>query len=89
MKFGYFDDNAKEYVITSPKTPLPWINYLGCEDFFSLVSNTCGGYSFIKMQSCYVLPDTVTTMFPETATDITTILKKEIPSGIRLDANQD
>ena len=36
MKFGYFDDNAKEYVITSPKTPLPWINYLGCEDFFSL-----------------------------------------------------
>ena len=34
MKFGYFDDNAKEYVITSPKTPLPWINYLGCEDFF-------------------------------------------------------
>ena len=39
MKFGYFDDNAKEYVITSPKTPLPWINYLGCEDFFSLVSN--------------------------------------------------
>ena len=48
MKFGYFDDHAKEYVITSPKTPLPWINYLGCEDFFSLVSNTCGGYSFYK-----------------------------------------
>ena len=48
MKFGYFDDNAKEYVITSPKTPLPWINYLGCEDLFSLVSNTCGGYSFYK-----------------------------------------
>jgi cellobiose phosphorylase len=48
MKFGYFDDPNKEYVITSPKTPLPWINYLGCEDFFSLVSNTCGGYSFYK-----------------------------------------
>ena len=48
MKFGHFDDVAKEYVITSPKTPLPWINYLGCEDFFSLVSNTCGGYSFYK-----------------------------------------
>ena len=60
MKFGYFDDNAKEYVITSPKTPLPWINYLGCEDFFSLVSNTCAATAFIKMQSCYVLPDTVT-----------------------------
>ena len=48
MKYGYFDDNAKEYVITTPKTPLPWINYLGCRDFFSLVSNTCGGYSFYK-----------------------------------------
>lgn len=48
MKFGYFDDEKKEYVITSPKTPLPWINYLGSEDFFSLVSNTCGGYSFYK-----------------------------------------
>lgn len=48
MKFGYFDDDRKEYVITSPRTPLPWINYLGCEDFFSLVSNTCGGYSFYK-----------------------------------------
>ncbi len=48
MKFGHFDDANKEYVITSPKTPLPWINYLGCENFFSLVSNTCGGYSFYK-----------------------------------------
>lgn len=46
MKFGYFDDQNKEYVITSPKTPLPWINYLGCESFFSLISNTGGGYSF-------------------------------------------
>ena len=48
MKFGHFDDQNKEYVITSPRTPLPWINYLGCENFFSLVSNTCGGYSFYK-----------------------------------------
>lgn len=43
MKFGYFDDTNKEYVITSPETPLPWINYLGNESFFSLISNTCGG----------------------------------------------
>ena len=42
MKFGYFDDRNKEYVITTPQTPLPWINYLGSEDFFSLVSNTAG-----------------------------------------------
>lgn len=48
MKYGHFDDAKREYVITDPKTPLPWINYLGCEDFFSLVSNTCGGYSFYK-----------------------------------------
>ena len=48
MNYGYFDDPAKEYVITSPKTPLPWINYLGCENFFSLISNTGGGYSFYK-----------------------------------------
>ncbi len=48
MEYGHFDDNHKEYVITRPDTPYPWINYLGCEDFFSLVSNTAGGYSFYK-----------------------------------------
>ncbi|MBQ1527359.1 MAG: glycosyl transferase, partial [Lachnospiraceae bacterium] len=48
MKFGYFDDENREYVITTPKTPLPWINYLGCRDFFTLLSNTCGGYTFYK-----------------------------------------
>ncbi|MBQ1473626.1 MAG: glycosyl transferase [Lachnospiraceae bacterium] len=48
MKFGYFDDEAKEYVITTPKTPLPWINYLGSQDFFGLFSNTAGGYDFYK-----------------------------------------
>lgn len=48
MKFGYFDDQNREYVITSPATPQPWINYLGNENFFSLISNTCGGYSFYK-----------------------------------------
>ena len=48
MKFGFFDDANREYAITNPKTPWPWINYLGNEDFFSLVSNTAGGYSFFK-----------------------------------------
>ena len=48
MKFGYFDDANREYVITTPKTPLPWINYLGCSEFFTLISNTCGGYTFYK-----------------------------------------
>ena len=46
--FGHFDDANREYVITDPKTPWPWINYLGNEDFFSLISNTAGGYSFYK-----------------------------------------
>lgn len=48
MKFGHFDDRNREYVITNPKTPWPWINYLGNENFFSLISNTAGGYSFYK-----------------------------------------
>ena len=48
MKYGHFDDAAREYVITRPDTPLPWINYLGCEAYFGLISNTAGGYSFYK-----------------------------------------
>jgi cellobiose phosphorylase len=48
VKYGYFDDNAKEYVITRPDTPLPWINYLGCEAYFGIISNTAGGYSFYR-----------------------------------------
>lgn len=48
MKFGYFDDKKREYVITDPKTPLPWINFLGTQQFFSLISHTSGGYSFYK-----------------------------------------
>lgn len=48
MKFGFFDDEKREYVINNPKTPFPWINYLGNEDYFGLVSNTAGGYAFYK-----------------------------------------
>ncbi|MBN8580408.1 MAG: glycosyl transferase [Anaerolineae bacterium] len=48
MKYGHFDDNAREYVITQPDTPMPWINYLGSEAYFGLISNTAGGYSFYK-----------------------------------------
>ena len=48
MQFGCFDDDAREYIITTPETPLPWINYLGSESFFSLISNTGGGYSFYR-----------------------------------------
>ncbi len=48
MKFGYFDDAQREYVITQPDTPLPWINYLGSTDYFGIISNTAGGYSFYR-----------------------------------------
>ncbi len=48
MRYGYFDDEHCEYVITRPDTPLPWINYLGCEAYFGLISNTAGGYSFYR-----------------------------------------
>ncbi len=48
MQYGHFDDKNREYVITTPQTPYPWINYLGTEDFFSLISNTAGGYAFYR-----------------------------------------
>ena len=48
MKYGHFDDKAREYVIDTPRTPYPWINYLGCEKFFGIISNTAGGYCFYR-----------------------------------------
>ena len=48
MKYGTFDDQKREYVITQPDTPLPWINYLGCQAYFGIISNTAGGYSFYR-----------------------------------------
>ncbi len=48
MQYGYFDDQNREYVITRPDTPLPWINYLGCQAYFGIISNTAGGYSFYR-----------------------------------------
>ena len=48
MRYGHFDDRRREYVITRPDTPLPWFNYLGCEAYFGLISNTAGGYSFYR-----------------------------------------
>jgi cellobiose phosphorylase len=48
MQYGFFDDKQREYVITQPDTPMPWINYLGSEEYFGLISNTAGGYSFYK-----------------------------------------
>lgn len=48
MKYGHFDDQQREYVITQPQTPLPWINYLGCESYFGIISNTAGGYSYYR-----------------------------------------
>ena len=48
MQYGYFDDAQREYVITQPDTPLPWLNYLGTENHFGMISNTAGGCSFYR-----------------------------------------
>ncbi|HLA43937.1 MAG TPA: hypothetical protein VJZ27_10900, partial [Aggregatilineales bacterium] len=48
MQYGHFDDEKREYVITQPDTPLPWINYLGNQDYFGIISNSAGGYSFYR-----------------------------------------
>ncbi len=48
MKYGFFDDKNREYVITRPDTPLPWINYLGCQGYFGILSSTAGGYSYYR-----------------------------------------
>ena len=48
MKYGYFDEELREYVITRPDTPAPWANYLGSPDYGAIISNQAGGYSFIK-----------------------------------------
>lgn len=72
MRYGHFDDAAKEYVIETPATPLPWINYLGNKDFFSLISNTGGGYSFYKDAK----------LRPSPATGITTCRQTTAPAAI-------
>ncbi|NLK21403.1 MAG: N,N'-diacetylchitobiose phosphorylase [Epulopiscium sp.] len=48
MKYGYFDENNKEYIITKPDTPAPWVNYLGSPEYGAIISNNAGGYSFVK-----------------------------------------
>lgn len=48
MQYGYFDEKAKEYVITRPDTPAPWANYLGSPAYGAIISNNAGGYSFEK-----------------------------------------
>lgn len=48
MKYGYFDETKKEYVITRPDTPAPWVNYLGSPEYGAIISNNAGGYSFAK-----------------------------------------
>ena len=48
MRFGYFDEENKEYVIDRPDTPAPWANYLGSPEYGAIISNNAGGYSFVK-----------------------------------------
>jgi len=51
MKYGFFDESKKEYVITRPDTPAPWVNYLGSPEYGAIISNNAGGYSFAKIRS--------------------------------------
>lgn len=83
MKYGHFDDKNREYVITTPETPYPWINYLGTEDFFSLISNTAGGYAFTRMPNSGASPVTGTTMFPPMPGDAISISVTGKASGHR------
>ena len=48
MQYGYFDEKAREYVITNPNTPAPWANYLGSPEYGAIVTQNAGGYSFVK-----------------------------------------
>ena len=69
MKFGFFDDAAKEYVITSPQTPYPWINYLGTQDFFSLISTQQADTASIRTLVWQESHVTVTITFPQMQAD--------------------
>jgi len=71
MRYGHFDDQRREYVITRSDTPLPWINYLGSEAYFGLISNTAGGTPSIAMPACGASPATATTTSPWIAADAT------------------
>ena len=83
MKFGHFDDARKEYVIETPYTPLPWINYLGNEDFFGLISNTAGGYDFYKDAKMRRITRFRYNNVLRMQAVVITILKTETPSGIQ------
>ena len=61
-RYGHFDDQHREYVITDPKTPWPWINYLGNEDFFSLISNTAGGPAIATTTYRWIMVDATSTL---------------------------
>ncbi len=80
--FGHFDDEHREYVITDPATPFPWINYLGNEEFFGLISNTAGAMTSIRMLSSAASHVTATTAFPWMPVVATSILMTVVPFGI-------
>lgn len=83
MQFGYFDALRREYVVTVPRTPLPWINYLGSEDFFALMSNTAGGaIASIRTRACAESPATATITARRTKRGSMSISRMGIPYGI-------
>ena len=83
-RYGHFDDQHREYVITDPQTPWPWINYLGNEDFFSLISNTAGGTVSTRTPSSAASRVIATIMYRWTMVADIFISKMAIPFGIRV-----
>ncbi len=81
MKFGHFDDDAREYVITTPRTPLPWINYLGSETSLALSPTRRAATVFTRTPSCAASPATGIITYLRILTAAITILKRAAPSG--------
>ena len=46
MQYGYFDNARREYVITDPRTPMPWANYLGSPEYGAIVTQKLCGSIF-------------------------------------------
>lgn len=89
MKFGHFSDTAREYVITTPRTPLPWINYLAARHSSALFPTRPVGTAFTRMPSCGVSLATATITYLRTLTAGITILRMAIPSGIPAGSHPD
>ena len=75
MRYGYFDEANKEYVIDRPDTPAPWANYLGSPEYGAIISNNAGGYSFVQTEEFFVISSTALTSRADTFICVTMTAK--------------